>query len=90
MIVDHYYEKWDQYPPPPQPIVTPPIIISPTVVPVQPQPTISPEEIEEFKRLLERAREYDKKNGEPECELESKKEKLKKLAEELGVEIEFP
>jgi len=52
-------------------------------------PQITPEEIEEFKKLLDRAREYDKKHNQPDCELEEKKEKLRKLSEELGVKIDF-
>jgi hypothetical protein len=38
---------------------------------------------------LERAREYDRKNGEPDCELDEKKQRLQKLAEELGIKIGF-
>ncbi len=53
-------------------------------------PQISSEEIAEFYELLERARAYDKAHGQPNCELESKKEKLTKLAKDLGVEITFP
>ncbi len=52
-------------------------------------PAISKEEIEEFRKLLERAREYDKKNNEPFCELEEKKKKLKDIVEKLGAEIDF-
>lgn len=47
------------------------------------------EEIEDFKKLLDRAREYDKKNSEPECEMESKKLLLKSIADKLEVDISF-
>ncbi len=47
------------------------------------------QELEEFRRLLDRAREYDKRNNEPDCELESKKTILLELAKKLGVEIEI-
>ena len=57
------------------------------LVPAAPLPT--KEEIEEFRRLLERARQYDREHGQPDCELEEKRKKLKDLAKELGVEIEF-
>ncbi len=50
---------------------------------------ITPAEIEEFRKLLERAREYDKRNNEPSCELDSKKELLLGIAKALGVEIDF-
>jgi len=53
------------------------------------RPVPSQQEIDEFRRLLERAREYDRKNNQPDCELEEKRRKLKDLAKELGVEIEF-
>lgn len=78
MVMDHYTDKWwerlSTYPNP-QPAVY--------------QPQITDEEIAEFKRLLERAREYDKKHNEPNCELKAKKDKLRDLAEQLGVSISF-
>lgn len=86
MIMDHYNEKWKQYPQPSVPVY--PFVI-PTIPFPQLVPSITPEEIAEFRKLLERAREYDKQNGEPACELDEKKEALKKLAKELGVEIAF-
>lgn len=86
MIYDHYYDKWWEklHPPPPTVVPIPLPIPAPVAI-----PPITPEEIAEFRKLLERAREYDRKNNEPDCELEEKREKLKKLAQELGVEIEF-
>jgi hypothetical protein len=79
MIMDHYTEKWHQRLP----------NIYPTEFPVITPPAITSEEIAEFKRLLERAREYDNKNNEPDCELQEKRDTIKKLAKQLGVEIEF-
>ncbi len=46
-------------------------------------------EIDEFRRLLEKAREYDKRTGQPECELDEKKAQVRALAKELGVEVAF-
>lgn len=40
--------------------------------------------------LLKRSKQYDAENGEPDCELESKREVLRKIAKEMGVEITFP
>lgn len=57
--------------------------------PLQSEPAVTPEEIAEFRKLLERAREYDKRNNEPDCELESKKARVRKLAEDLGVKVDF-
>ena len=74
MITDHYRERWEPY-------VWP--------IAIQPVPTISPVEVAEFKRLLERAREYDKRHNEPHCELEEKKQAIKAIAEKLGVDVSF-
>lgn len=85
MIMDHYYDKWKWTPQPTTPPTIPSINI-PTVINI---PTITADEINEFRKLLERAREYDKKHNQPNCELEEKKAKLKRLAKELGVDIAF-
>lgn len=53
-------------------------------------PRISAEELAEFKRFLERARDYDKRTGQKDCEMEEKKAKLKELAKQLGAEVIFP
>ena len=82
MISDHYIDKWGQYP---VPTVTYPSTNQP-IITVYP-PAISPEEIAEFRRLLERAREYDRKNNEPECELADKVALLKQIAKALGVDL---
>jgi hypothetical protein len=80
MVMDHYWDKWQtprHFPEYPQPLS-----------PYKPMP-ISDEEITEFRKLLERAREYDKRNNEPNCEMEEKRQRLLKLADELGVKIDF-
>jgi hypothetical protein len=57
---------------------------------VQPTPPIvTQQEIDEFRRLLERAREWDKEHGQPDCEMEEKREKLRSLAKDMGIEIAF-
>lgn len=75
MVMDHYADKWGRQ----TPVST---ITSLPNFPTQ-------QEIDEFRQLLERAREYDRKNGEPDCELQQKRQKLLDLARELGVEIDF-
>lgn len=91
MIMDHYREKW-------QPVV--PQVPMPYPVPVPfpqfpPQqqvviaPQISQAEIDEFRKLLERAREYDKRHNEPDCELEEKRTVLLAIAKALGIDISF-
>lgn len=88
MIIDDFHDRWK-----PQPH------ISPYTVPfVQPQVVIAPappvqvptkEEIDEFHRLLEKARQWDIEHGEPDCGTEEKRQRLKELADELGIEISF-
>jgi hypothetical protein len=89
MVMDHYHDEWIRryYLPviPLQPVLPFPII--PAVPAPALQPT--PAEIDEFRRLLERARQYDRDHNQPDCELEEKRQKLKKLAEDLGVKIDF-
>lgn len=78
MIMDHKRDEWWRRLQQPTTVIWP-----------QPKPRISDEEIEEFRRLLDRAREYDKRMNQPDCELDSKKLALKTLAKELGVEVSF-
>lgn len=84
MVMDHYHDKW-------KPLVEPATIPAPPpYLPwVAPVPMITPAEIEEFRRLLERARKYDAEHAQPDCEMEEKRQRLKDLAKELGVEIDF-
>lgn len=83
MIMDHYWDKWPK--PNPTPHWPQPNPLQPYIPPNLP----TAEEIEEFRKLLERARKYDKDNNEPDCELQEKKDRLKKLADELGIKIDF-
>ncbi len=84
MMMDHYQDKWrrelDRI------NTLPPLV----PIPAPPAPQIPQKDVEEFYKLLERARAYDKANSQPDCELEEKKQKLKELAKLLGVEIVFP
>lgn len=76
MVMDHKRDEWDRR--------------YPQWTRFEPPPDApTKEEIAEFRRLLERARDYDRKNNEPDCEMEEKRAKLRKLAKELGVEIDF-
>ena|SRR6478752_10347229 len=51
-----------------------------------PTPVISPAEISEFRELMERAREYDKKNNQPHCESEDKRQKIMSALRRLNVD----
>jgi hypothetical protein len=101
MIMDHYRDRWE----PRIPRTDDPFYYPPAPVPLRPQqqwdpkdlqqfmapkpPAITPEEIAEFRKLLDRAREYDKRNNEPECELAEKRDAVLAIAKALGVEISF-
>lgn len=85
MIYDHFRDKWDKYPRPQPYRQVPPVFPYVPYPPLPPQ--IMLDEIKEFKELLEKARKYDEENNQKDCELDEKKELLKKIAKELGVEI---
>jgi hypothetical protein len=85
VVMQHKYDEWYQRYQNPQPTYIPPV--TPYVPAIVPMP--SAQEVDEFRRLLDRAREYDKKMGQPDCELEEKRQQLRNLAETLGVKIGF-
>ena len=76
MVMDHYSDMWQWR-------LTHP---SPSYTFIPNEPGVSPKEIEEFRQLLDRARKYDKQYNEPDCELDEKREKVKALAKQLGIE----
>lgn len=90
MVGDHYADKWrnimqPQFPHVPQTPQQQFIIHTP----------ISREEfdalkrdVEEMKALLKRAKEYDERNNEPECEIEEKMDLLRKVAKAVGVDLD--
>jgi hypothetical protein len=81
MTMSHYQNKWRQ---PPYSFYPRPMGQHPRP-PYPQQSPITPAEIAEFRELLHRAREYDIKNNEPECDLEEKRADLLALAREFGV-----
>jgi hypothetical protein len=103
MIGDHYDEKWwPQIKPQPLDPVNPfPGITKTTITTDTLERWLAPskkefdalkKEVEEMKKLLQKALEYDKRNNEPHCEMEDKVALLKKVAELVGVSLEdiFP
>lgn len=86
MIGDHYTEKWREYPWWTQP--------QPTTI----QYSISQisrkefdalkKEVEDLKKLLIRAKAYDERNGEPDCEIEDKMALLRAVAKAVGVDLD--
>lgn len=81
MIVDHYTQKWEQ--------LQPRITLTPPFVLLNAEPAITDAEIKEFRTLLDRAREYDKKTGQPDCETDEKRQLLKAVADKLGIDVSF-
>jgi hypothetical protein len=75
MVQQHYIDKWkpnnQEWNWPQNPLPQPP----------------SQAEIEEFRRLLDRAREYDKTHDQPDCELDIKRKILQDLAQAWGIEL---
>lgn len=45
-------------------------------------------EVEEMKALLIKAKEYDEKNNEPNCEIEEKMKFLKEVAKLVGIDLD--
>lgn len=82
MIIDHYNEKWQPYMPKQWPIIQE----TPSNIKFPKFPT--KEELDEFWKLYERAKEYDRKNHEPDCETKEKIDKLLDLAKSLNIEEE--
>ncbi len=89
MIGDHYNDKWKD--------LFPNIPISPT--PPYNQRSIFPEitreefnqlkkEVEDLKELLKRAKIYDEKNNEPNCEIETKMAFLREVAKFVGIDLD--
>lgn len=89
MVGDFYDDKWKG-----QPWYPPTTSVTPSVRIVVPPPITREEfdalkrEVQDMKELLKRAKEYDERNGEPDCEIDEKMEKLRKVAELVGVSLD--
>lgn len=84
LVMDHYREQWEGRLNQTGAIGTGQAV---TFTTWPPQITLA--EVGEFKALLDRARDYDKRTGQPNCELDEKRQALKRIATQLGVEIAF-
>lgn len=103
MVMDHYRDKWGPLLPtgpritgdPLNPLGWPSPSTSgepnQTSGPLLPnaEPPITDEELREFRMWLKRAREYDRRHNEPDCEMESKRAAIKEIARVLGVDVSF-
>lgn len=88
MVTDHFKDKWEPYVAPPSvpPVPNDLIDVLEELVKLREE---FRRDMSEMKKLLERARKYDKENGEPDCELKEKQDAIRKMAEHLGVEVDF-
>ena len=91
MIIDYSHKWFPQQPavwPPQTPYVPVPTAPQPNHIPV-PMPYQGPtlEQFEELLKLLRAGKRFDEATGQPDCELEAKKNLLRKVAEQLGVEL---
>ena len=80
MIGDHFNDKWKQQPY--QQIFTNIPDVS------RAEFEALKKEVEEMKALLKRAKEYDEKNNEPNCEIEEKMSMLRKFADAVGIDLD--
>lgn len=93
MIMEHFEYEWGKYVQPRQPVpfypwkTDPPESIQ--IIPIQvPIPLNPEEEFRRFYELYKRAKAYDVEHHEKDCELASKKEAIRKLAQEIGIPLE--
>lgn len=90
MIGDHYRDKWTDphrddgwHVPytPSQPIILPSPISRDEFDALK-------KEVLEMKKLLKRAKDYDERNNEPECEVDEKMDLLRRVAKLVGVSLD--
>jgi hypothetical protein len=97
MVGDHYsdkfkddwYKRFVPWTPPSTSPYTPNPLSIPTFIPMATKEEfdVLKKEVEEMKKLLIRAKIYDEKNNEPDCEIDAKIELLKKFAELVGIDL---
>ena len=91
MVGDWYHDKWKDYPPV-QPYYVPQTVPATTVVlntgVSQEEFDKLKKEVEDMKELLRRAKIYDEKNNEPNCEIEEKMKFLRRVAEAVGINLD--
>jgi hypothetical protein len=99
MVMDRGIKELQPYLIQPVPISTPAPTPNPwvTTVPFTISPFTYQQDMDALKakvdmleKLLEDAQKYDRDNGEPDCELDSKKKILRELADKLKIKISIP
>lgn len=94
MVGDHYREWFPQRYPgwfpdtePSQPASGRPIVIQQPSAVSREEFDALKRDVEDMKALLIRAKDYDAKNGEPDCEMDDKVALLKRIADLVGVDL---
>jgi len=83
MVGDFYTDKWDPFK---RTIINTGQVFQ--MPPSRDEFDALKREVETMKALLIKAKIYDEKNNEPDCEMESKVALLKKIAEAVGVNLD--
>jgi hypothetical protein len=78
MVMDHFEDEWFKKlrPAAPAPFVFP-------GAPVPAEPALTADELRQLRDLIARAKQYDIAHNQPDCELDAKKEKLRRIVEVL-------
>jgi hypothetical protein len=90
MVADHFITKWIPAPEPVLPGVVPAIPMPTTWPPVAPYVGPTREQVQELIELLKAAKRIDEATGQPDCELDAKKQLLRQMAKHLGLDVEIP
>ena len=89
MIGDHFGDKWEPFRQPTPNTPDNPFFVNwPTPGPTQAEFDALKKEVTDMKELLKRAKIYDEKNNEPNCEIEDKMDFLRKVAALVGVDLD--
>lgn len=82
VVMDYGIQQWPKYTAMPEPMIFGPI-------PKSEPPGPTKEQFEEFLKLMRAAKRFDEATGQPNCELESKKQIIRDMAKQLGVPVEL-
>lgn len=85
-MVSNVGDQWNETFPNKWPYLNPPPVTFPLDVSREEFNALK-REVEELKKLLKAAKEYDEKTNQPDCEMEEKIKLIKQVAELVGVDL---
>jgi hypothetical protein len=88
MVVDHYSDKWSELYTPPYYIAPPGKLLGEVAVITKEEFDALKKDVEEMKKLLQRAKKYDEEHNQPDCESEQKLKRLESLCELASIDFE--